>query len=791
MEDAMRILVVGAGAREHAMTWKLAQSPAVKALYCAPGNAGTAAVAANVDIRADDIEGIAEFARREGIDLVAAGPEIPLALGLADRIAALPGPKRVLCFGPSKAAARIESSKSYAKALMEKAGVPTARYAVFSAIEAALDFVRSAPWPFVIKASGLAAGKGVFLPETAAEAEAILSSLLSARTLGEAGAEVVVEERLAGEEVSILGFCDGACVKVMPPAQDHKRLLEGDRGPNTGGMGALAGALSFNMADAEDLADLALRPMAKALAEEGSPFAGVLYAGIILTAQGPKVLEYNCRFGDPEAQAILPLLDSDLALAMKACADGSLHKADLRWKPMACAAIVLADEGYATEKALPKQRILRDLAVPENSGDSALFHAATFLSEGAVAAKGGRLACASAWAPSLAQAVEKAYARTARVDLPGSRYRRDIGVSRSFLSPRERTKGDAEKLGAPLGSYAASGVDIEAGDKAVELMAAAVRSTYGPEVLAGIGSFGGVYCAQRLKEMGDPVLVASTDGVGTKVKLAALAGNYEGIGQDIVNHCIDDILVQGAEPLFFLDYVATSKLRPSMVASIVGGMAKACRESGCALVGGETAEMPGVYLPGEFDIAGAIVGTAERERLLPRADLAEGDVLVGLSSSGLHTNGYSLARSVFSEAELLGWDPGLEARPIDLLLEPHRSYLPALKGALRQKPGLVKALAHITGGGFEGNVPRILPPDLDALIDAGAWDIPPLFALIQKKGSVPPREMYRVFNMGMGMIAVVDPERHGELCAFAGADLPVVGRLARGSGRALLSGRGL
>jgi phosphoribosylamine--glycine ligase/phosphoribosylformylglycinamidine cyclo-ligase len=778
----MRVLVVGSGAREHALVWRLSDSPSVEAIFCAPGNAGTEALAHNEDIKADDIEGLVEFAESKHIDLVVVGPEVPLSKGLADRLEKISGRTKVCCFGPKAGAARIESSKRYAKMLMEKYGIPTARYADFDDVEAASAFVRSAPWPVVIKASGLAAGKGVFLPESLAEAEEILRNLFVNKTLGDAGTQVVIEERLTGEEVSILGFCDGSTVRVMPPTQDHKRLFEGDEGPNTGGMGSIAWASKENMARAEALSAIVLSPMVKALANEGTPFVGVLYAGVILSETGPKVLEYNCRFGDPEAQSILPLLETDLAQVLSACVQGTLAETDIRWKNMACATVVLADEGYAIDPFNPQPRLFKDYGTSE---DSEIFHAATTRREGQILALGGRLACATSWAPTLDGAIEKAFARTAMIDMPGSRYRRDIGKARRFL------RSEARVLSPIAASYAASGVDIEAGDRAVALMSAAVRSTYGPEVLAGIGSFGGVYSAKALKEMRDPVLVASTDGVGTKVKLAALADRYEGIGQDIVNHCIDDILVQGAEPLFFLDYVATSKLNPSMVASIVEGMACACRESGCALIGGETAEMPGVYLPKEFDIAGAIVGVAERDLLLPRADLEEGDILVGLGSSGLHTNGYSLARSVFSEAELFAFNPDLGAAPIDLLLKPHRSYLPVLKTALREKPGLVKGLAHITGGGFEGNVPRILPSGLDALIDVGAWDIPALFALIQKKGSIPLEEMYRVFNMGIGMLVAINPERYAEFAACAIGEFPVVGRLAKGSGQARLSGRGL
>ncbi len=306
------------------------------------------------------------------------------------------------------------------------------------------------------------------------------------------------------------------------------------------------------------------------------------------------------------------------------------------------------------------------------------------------------------------------------------------------------------------GTYAESGVNIDAGNRAVDLMRDIVKSTYGPEVLAGIGAFGGLFDASVLKAMNDPVLVASTDGVGTKVKLAAQCGRYESIGHDIVNHCIDDILVQGARPLFFLDYIASSRIDPEMIASVVKGIAAACRESGCALLGGETAEMPGVYQPYEFDVAGTLIGIVERSRILPRtSDLQAGDVLIGLRSSGPHTNGYSLIRKIFQDMSPDTYFEELNATLADALLVPHRSYLPLLLTTNNQLPLTLKALAHLTGGGFIENIPRILPDHLDAQIDCGSWPISPIFQLIQQQGEVDPQEMYRVFNMGIGMIAIV------------------------------------
>jgi phosphoribosylformylglycinamidine cyclo-ligase len=312
-------------------------------------------------------------------------------------------------------------------------------------------------------------------------------------------------------------------------------------------------------------------------------------------------------------------------------------------------------------------------------------------------------------------------------------------------------------------------------------MRSVVQSTYGPEVLAGIGAFGGLYDAAKLKTLQQPVLVASTDGVGTKVKLAAQAGSYRSIGQDLVNHCINDILVQGARPLFFLDYFASSQLKPEVVAEIVNGVSQACRESGCALIGGETAEMPGVYAEGEFDLAGTIVGIVERADILPRADVQAGDVLVGLRSSGPHTNGYSLIRRIFKDVALDTHFPELGHSLGEALLAPHRTYLPLLQGILSRSPGLIKGLVHLTGGGFIENIPRILPEGVGAHIWLGSWPLPALFKLLQSRGQVSEQEMYRVFNMGIGMLAVVAAEQAAALQAAIPEETWLVGELVPGS----------
>lgn len=308
--------------------------------------------------------------------------------------------------------------------------------------------------------------------------------------------------------------------------------------------------------------------------------------------------------------------------------------------------------------------------------------------------------------------------------------------------------------------YEQAGVSIDAGQKAVNLMKEAVTATHGPNVLAGIGAFGGLFSLDGLLDgLARPTLVASTDGVGTKVKLAAALGRYRGIGHDIVNHCLNDIACagEGVRPLFFLDYIASSQLAPEMVAEVVSGIAAACRAAGCALLGGETAEMPGVYRPAEFDLVGTVVGLLDAGRVFPRPTLAAGDVLLGLPSAGAHTNGYSLIRKIFEatplDAEFAGIGPLGDA-----LLTPHRCYLPEL-ARLREAGIAVQGLAHITGGGLVENLPRALPARLTARIEPGSWPLPPLFRLIQQQGGVPDSEMRRVFNLGVGMVVIIKPEQ--------------------------------
>jgi phosphoribosylformylglycinamidine cyclo-ligase len=332
--------------------------------------------------------------------------------------------------------------------------------------------------------------------------------------------------------------------------------------------------------------------------------------------------------------------------------------------------------------------------------------------------------------------------------------------------------------------YRQAGVDIDAGNEVVRRIRALARGTFTPGVLSEIGSFGGLF---RLDAAGmqDPVLVASADGVGTKLKVAFMTGQHRTIGRDLVNHCVNDILVQGAEPLFFLDYLATGRLDPDTAVQIVEGLAAACRDNGCALLGGETAEMPGFYADGEYDVAGFIVGAVPRARLIDGKGIVAGDVLVGLPSSGLHTNGYSLARRIAFERAALSHDsyvPALGVTIGEALLVPHRSYLPVIRSLLPLR--LIKGMAHITGGGVTENLPRILPPGVHAEIDRSGWRVPAIFRWLQTTGSVPEADMFRAFNMGIGLIIACGEDHVGtllaELSAAGETGAVRIGRIASG-----------
>lgn len=749
----LTLLVVGSGGREHALASKIIESPNCARLLVTPGNGGTPG--ARFDIAVDDVRGIVQLCKNESVDIVVIGPEAALASGLADALIAA----KVAVFGPTQELAQLESSKTFARNLAEKLKIPSPRHASFTKGQEsdALAWWADFGGKIVVKQSGLAGGKGVVVPETA---EQTASAIRDALGVG----DVVLEERLVGTEVSLIALSDGTTSVPLPLAQDHKHVGEGDTGLMTGGMGAYAPApVGFTP---DELHEIFIRPVIEHYANLGTPYIGALYAGLMLTTDGPRLLEYNCRFGDPEAQVLLALIESDFVQLMSACTTKSLTPNQVVVRDGSALGVVIAASGY------PDSARIGDVitCIGHSTPLALMFHGATSLRNSQLVTAGGRVATCVGVGASLAEARTHAYAAAERVAFSGSHFRRDI----AWRHP-----------GATIHSYASTGVDIDEGTRAVSLIKSSVAKTANDLVLRGVGAFGGALDVSFLKEFDHPVLVGSTDGVGTKVELAARTGRIRGTGHDIVNHCVNDVLVQRAYPLFFLDYLASSHLDADKVAEVVGGMADACAAAGCVLLGGETAEMPGVYADGAFDIAGTLVGVAEREQLLPLSNIASGDVLIGVASNGPHTNGYSYLRKLFAWIPLDAQPAPLDRPLIDALLEPHRNYLPVLKAALDTER--IKALVHITGGGLPDNMPRVLPEGIGAEIEIASFPMPPLFQLVRQLSTLDTDELYRTLNMGVGMVIIVAPQDVAEVRAAIAEDSWIIGRLTSDHSKVVLN----
>ena len=415
----MKVMVVGGGGREHAIIKGLKKSPKVDVIYALPGNGGIAADAECVDIGAKDLEGIRDFAVSKGIDYAVVAPDDPLAMGAVDILRA----EGIRCFGPDKKAAVIEASKVFSKDLMKKYGIPTAVYEVFEDMQSAFDYLETAPIPTVVKADGLALGKGVIIAETRQEAKEAVRSMMEEKKFGDSGLRVVIEEFLTGPEVSVLSFTDGNTVVPMISSQDHKRALDGDKGLNTGGMGTVAPNPYYTEAVAEQCMNEIFLPTIKAMNAEGRPFKGCLYFGLMITEDGPKVIEYNCRFGDPEAQVVLPLLESDLLTVMEAVTDGKLAETEVKFSEDSACCVVVASGGYpqSYKKGC-------EITMGELTGNTEVFVAGAKLEEGKLLTSGGRVLGVTSVAPTLREAIDTAYENAARIQFENAYYRKDIGA---------------------------------------------------------------------------------------------------------------------------------------------------------------------------------------------------------------------------------------------------------------------------------------------------------------------------------------------------------------------------
>ena len=417
----MRVLVIGSGGREHALVWKIKQSPKVEKIFCAPGNAGTSEFADNIPIAADDIEGLLQFAMKKEIGLTVVGPEQPLVMGIVDRFEV----KGLRIFGPSASAAELEGSKSFSKDIMQKYGLPTAEYKIFTSAESATKYIQAKNCPLVVKADGLAAGKGVLLCRSSREALVAVDTIMRQRLFGEAGDQIVVEEFLEGQEISVLAFSDGQTVLLMDSAQDHKAVYDGDIGPNTGGMGAYSPAPVFTELMRQKVRDKIMLPMVRAMQQEGRTYKGILYAGLMLTKTGPQILEFNARFGDPETQPLMVRMETDIVPLFEACIDGTLGQCQVNWKNKSSVCVVMTAEGYPG--TYQKGEIISGLQNANSTPEVVVFHAGTKEKDGKVLTNGGRVLGVTATGANTESAIQRAYDAVGKVNWRGVHYRKDIG----------------------------------------------------------------------------------------------------------------------------------------------------------------------------------------------------------------------------------------------------------------------------------------------------------------------------------------------------------------------------
>uniref|UniRef100_A0A8C2T5Q0 Trifunctional purine biosynthetic protein adenosine-3 n=1 Tax=Coturnix japonica TaxID=93934 RepID=A0A8C2T5Q0_COTJA len=717
---ADRVLVIGSGGREHALAWKLAQSPHVKQVFVAPGNAGTAdnGKISNSAVLVSNHTIVTQFCKDHNIGLVVVGQESLLAAGIVDDLQAA----GVRCFGPSTKAAQLASNTSFAKAFLDRHGIPTARWKAFTNPQEACRFIISTDFPArVVRARGPAARKEVTIAASKEEACKAVQEIMQVEKMF--GEMVVVEELLQGEELSCLCFTDGVTVASMPPAQAHKRLLDGDQGPNTGGMGAYCPVPQVPEV-LEKINDAILQHVIDGLRQEGAAYVGVLQMGLMLTKDGVKILNFKCQFGDPQCQVILPLLKNDFYEVIQAAIDGKLCSFMPAWSENSTAVcVVMASQGYPGD--YDKGMEVTGLLQAKELGLQ-VFHAGTMLKDGRVVTSGGRVLSVTAVKEDLMTALGEANRGVAAIRFKGATYRRDIGHRGIRLLKQSL--------------YVSKGTS---------------RSSH-----SEVRGFAGFF---DLKASGydDPILVSQTKGLGPKLQIAQACKRYDTIGQDLVALCVNDILTQGAEPLFFLTYFSCGKLDVKVTEAIKEGIAEACRNAGCAFLGREIAAVTSMYSSGEYDLAGFVVGAVERGQMLlglQRAD--EEDMFIGLASSGIHGQAFTIIRKIVLMSSLHYSSPAPgscgDKTLGDVLLTPAKLYSPSLLPVLRS--GHVKSFAFIAEEGLLEGISRILPERVSAVLDALSWKMPEIFCWLYKEGNFSENEMAQTFNCGIGAVLVVQKE---------------------------------
>nr|XP_033805659.1 trifunctional purine biosynthetic protein adenosine-3-like [Geotrypetes seraphini] len=735
-EMADRVLVIGSGSREHALAWKLAASPRVKHVFVAPGNAGTASLGkiSNSAVLVSNHSILAQFCKDHNIGMVVVGPEAPLAAGLVDDLTSA----GVRCFGPTAKAAQLESSKSFAKEFMDRHGIPTARWKAFTNPHEACSFITGADFPaLVVKANGLTTGKGLRIAEDKDGACRAVQSLMQDKKLGCAAETFLVEECLEGEELACLCFSDGITAALMPPVQDHERCSDGD----TGGMGAYCPVPQVSKALLENIHGRILQQTIDGMRQEGSSYLGVLYAGLILTKDGPKVLKLKCCFGEPVCQVILPLLKSDFFEVICATVERRLCNCMPVWlENRAAVAVVMRNDKHPDDNVRGQE--ITGIFQAEELG-LLVFHGKTAMKDGKLVTNGRRVLTVTAVKNDLTSAVDEVGKGAAAIQYPGVIYRKDIGYRAAACLKQPRCL-----------EYQTSCEDPAITD--------ITTHTCKPLPPAGCREAHGRASAFfDLKAAGymDPILVSATNSVRDQLKIAQLCGKHDTVGQDLVAICVNDILARGAEPLFFLDYFTYGRLDVGVAEAVVAGIAEACKIAGCALLGGETAEIPGMYSPGEYDLVGFAVGAVELGHMLPQLEkIRDGDVVIGIASSGLHSKGFNTVRKILEKSSWTYSSPAPSSEGHhtwgELLLTPTKVYSKTLLAVLRS--GHVKAYAHITGGGLLENIPRVLPESLAVSLDARHWKIPEFFSWLQKEGALSEEEMAQTFNCGIGAILIVE-----------------------------------